>query len=534
MYDKLPESLKTEMLVRSKEVEDDEVLKQRMEMTKSMSPAQLGEIRGFSDFPVPTLRKKKKDQDQEMFEEDKSKSKENLYEKLPEGLKTEMLVRTKVETDEQTLKERQELTRAKSPAELGKIRGFSDIPLPSFGKKKEEKASSDFEELEKSKSKENLYDKLPDSLKTEMLVRSKEVEDDEVLKERQRMTSEMSPAQLSEFHGLSDFPIPTLRKKKKEKDDFSDEKSVTKSRENLYQKLPDSLKTEVLVKSKVVEDDEELKKRQEMTRSMSPAQLAEFHSLSDFPLPSFGKKKKESPTEPEISDPEKSKSRENLYQKLPDSLKTEMLVRSKEVEDDEVLRQRQEMTRSMSPAQLGEIRGFSDIPIPTFRKKKKEEPIDEEMKEKSKSKENLYARLPDSLKAEVFVKSKVVEDDDELKRRQEMTRAMSPAELGEIRGFSDIPIPTFRKKKKDEPADEPDMAKAKSKENLYERLPESLKTEMLVRSKEVEDDEVLRQRQEMTRAMSPAQLGEIRGFSDFPIPTLMKKKKEKEGDKEAR
>jgi len=37
--------------------------------------------------------------------------KETIYESLPESLKTEVLVRTKIETDEKVLKERQELCR---------------------------------------------------------------------------------------------------------------------------------------------------------------------------------------------------------------------------------------------------------------------------------------------------------------------------------------------------------------------------------------------------------------------------------------
>jgi hypothetical protein len=37
--------------------------------------------------------------------------KETLYESLPDSFKTEVLVRTKIETDEKLLKERQELCR---------------------------------------------------------------------------------------------------------------------------------------------------------------------------------------------------------------------------------------------------------------------------------------------------------------------------------------------------------------------------------------------------------------------------------------
>ena len=52
------------------------------------------------------------------------------YDNLPEGLKTELLVKTKVEEDPEVLKERQEMTRSKTPSELAQIHGLSDFPLP--------------------------------------------------------------------------------------------------------------------------------------------------------------------------------------------------------------------------------------------------------------------------------------------------------------------------------------------------------------------------------------------------------------------
>ena len=49
---------------------------------------------------------------------------------------------------------------------------------------------------------------------------------------------------------------------------------------------------------------------------------------------------------------------------LPAGLKMELMVKSK-VEDPEVQKQRQEMVNNKTVAQLGEIHGLSDIPIPT-------------------------------------------------------------------------------------------------------------------------------------------------------------------------
>ena len=36
------------------------------------------------------------------------------------------------------------------------------------------------------------------------------------------------------------------------------------------------------------------------------------------------------------------------------------------LEDEEVIKQRQELVRSKSPAELSEIRGLDDIPVPGF------------------------------------------------------------------------------------------------------------------------------------------------------------------------
>lgn len=106
------------------------------------------------------------------------------------------------------------------------------------------------------------------------------------------------------------------------------------------------------------------------------------------------------------------------------------------------------------------------------------------------SKESLLEKIPFNLKAECLVRSKVETDEKRLKERQEMTRAMSPAELGQIRSLGDLPIPTFRKKRdRSEPKTVQD-GEGTSKQNLYEKLPESLKTEYLVRTKVGTDEKV--------------------------------------------
>ncbi len=53
MTDMLPESLKTQVLVKSR-VEDPEVRAQRKELTESKSVSELSQVTSLSDFPIPT------------------------------------------------------------------------------------------------------------------------------------------------------------------------------------------------------------------------------------------------------------------------------------------------------------------------------------------------------------------------------------------------------------------------------------------------------------------------------------------------
>ena len=57
-------------------------------------------------------------------------------------------------------------------------------------------------------------------------------------------------------------------------------------KEGIYDSIPASLKSELIVKS--VEQDQDLvAERQETIRTHTPAQLSEIHSLADVPIPSF-------------------------------------------------------------------------------------------------------------------------------------------------------------------------------------------------------------------------------------------------------
>ena len=52
MYDKVPESLKTQLLVKAT-VEDPEVQKERADLVKTKTVKELSQVTSFSDFPVP-------------------------------------------------------------------------------------------------------------------------------------------------------------------------------------------------------------------------------------------------------------------------------------------------------------------------------------------------------------------------------------------------------------------------------------------------------------------------------------------------
>ena len=54
----------------------------------------------------------------------------DIYASLPRSLKSQVLVRSKVEEDENLLKERQNIVSSKTPAELSQIHSFNEIPLP--------------------------------------------------------------------------------------------------------------------------------------------------------------------------------------------------------------------------------------------------------------------------------------------------------------------------------------------------------------------------------------------------------------------
>ena len=61
---------------------------------------------------------------------------------------------------------------------------------------------------------------------------------------------------------------------------------------------------------------------------------------------------------------QRSISAKNLNEMLPDSLKSQLLVKSK-IEKPEVQRERAQLVSSKSVSELSQVTSISDIPIPT-------------------------------------------------------------------------------------------------------------------------------------------------------------------------
>jgi len=223
---------------------------------------------------------------------------------------------------------------------------------------------------------------------------------------------------------------------------------------------------------------------------------------------------------------------------LPRSLKSEVLVRTR-VENPEVLENRRNIVQSKSVSELAQVNTLADFPLPT--------PIEHLIQGKSAlrlpkpelgSAENgegggpydIYASLPRSLtKKEVFVRSKIEEDENVLKERQSIVRSKTPAELSQIHSFAEVPLPTRVEAWLHKDADGKSISgsgrsssiprnKQEIKEIVYNKLlPEALTRPVVVRSR-VEDPEILKVRQNVQQSKSIHELAKIRNLNEFPLP----------------
>merc|ERR1712226_472187 len=322
------------------------------------------------------------------------------------------------------------------------------------------------------------------SLHQPLIVKSK-VEKEDVRVARKALTEEKSPTQLANIDSVADIPIPKVFSSKPAEngEESSEPKHMPRNMEEwgqaAYNTLPKSFKEQNIVTAvKENLDPEELARNQELTKSKTPAELAQINSITDFPVPENikkfltserktdtpkkePKKRRHSVSEPEDAPPEPF----TLYSTLPRSMRETKLVTNVKVEEDEeVLRARQELVQTRTPAQLSAITCLADLPIPTklTRMMEKREhsahngtngaavAAEEKLEMssvKAPSKMNLndmYSTLPKSLPRaltmELAVSTKV-EDQAVAEQHQKLTQERSVMELGNIGSISDLPIP---------------------------------------------------------------------------------------------
>lgn len=467
----------TKLVTNVKEMDDPEELEKRRALVDTKSPTQLSQIHGLNDLPVPSnIEKlfKGRDRSSSVAKDTQSENLapksfgDSMYATLPKSWKEQNLITKVKEEDPETVAKNKALTTEKTPAQLAQITSLDEFPIPealeNFLKSDKKVSKVDGNAPSKPLPKmtlEGMYETLPRSLKTEVLVKSRVMEDPEELERRKELIEAKKPSELSKINGFNDFPIPTriesLMSKKGNKSEMAT-KSMSWSdlgkMDVWREKMPESMKAEVLVKARV-EDPEVQRQRAEITKCKTPNQLSQINSLADFPIPTtietmLEKRPKSSVPMEEAADPKPIKDK--LYDTLPRSMKSEVLVRVRD-EDPELQKQRQELTRSKSPVELSQISSLAEFPIPKnieglLNKKNAiaADAVDNAgptPPPRRFRREELYDSLPASLKTEVLVKTKIETDEEVLKHRQELTRSKSPAQLSEMKGLDDFPIPTF-------------------------------------------------------------------------------------------
>jgi hypothetical protein len=256
----------------------------------------------------------------------------NMQNFVPDFLKTELAVTTKVEANQEQLDQRRRLVGEKTVAELGDISSLADLPIPKpllqlwngggavsdrdrRGSKASGRSSTTAEKRLRNLTVGAIFSPespfIPDAMKeTKLMVRAKVETDPAVLAARQQLVKTSTPAELGRINGLADFPVPA-RLKNLHLPKMGGAAAASSSLLNgdvasssrpstpllqgnggggggsLYNSLPRSLRDQqLMVRCRTDDaDNEELKRRQELTRTMTPAQLSEISGISDLPIP---------------------------------------------------------------------------------------------------------------------------------------------------------------------------------------------------------------------------------------------------------
>jgi hypothetical protein len=354
--------------------------------------------------------------------------------------------------------------------------------------------------------------------------------------------------------------------------------TVTKEPFSIYETLvPASLKTNLMVKT-VTEEPHVQAERAEAIKAKSVNELSQINSLSDLPVPStllnlakkgyapVQRKKKFKEQMSEL----KSQSTQSLVQSihstlhstLPRSLSEKQLMVRSRVEHADILAERRALVESKCVSELSQLSSFHDIPVPStltrfFRKSmerldslahsfksfsttdlaattlESEDPVVRPASRRSLH-SDLYASLPRTLKEQVLVRTKVEEDEAVLRERQALVQSRSPAELSQIHGLHDLPLPTRLEHMLHHLDSLKELRSSTSleaggshgnifsgnwhlSEALYRTLPASLSQPCVVRSK-VEDPDLLLERQQLQQTKSIHELSKIRNLNEIPVP----------------
>jgi hypothetical protein len=373
-----------------------------------------------------------------------------------------------------------------------------------------------------------------------LMVKSK-IQNPKVLQGYQATIAEKSPNTLSKINKLSDFPLPSMKRKEKEEGAPKGEcNGATEPHEDFGYGTLRSLKETKLI-TNVTEsgiDDEKTLRRRELTKTMTPAQLAEIHSIKDFPLPNVFKKS----TQPKVVNGESNGKAGGAAGEEEEKkgsffgegfMDQKLMTNCKEGDpDDEKLRARQVLVKTKSPAELASITSFSDFPVPCKIENLYKggggtagASVDFSM---SSLKEGGQFNMPESLKMNLMTNS-AVEDEEIMEKHRELVNSKSVAQLSQIHSFAEFPIPTVIENlvKKKEGGTESGSMLTKSTHSLANLasgnfIPESLReTKLVTNVKEEVDHDKIVARQNLIKSKTPMELSQIKDWSEFPIPARL-------------
>lgn len=320
----------------------------------------------------------------------------------------------------------------------------------------------------------DIKDSINKSMTQQLAVRSR-VEEVDTQKAREMLTKMKSPAQLGNLNHPFDIPVPKIKLPRSSSAHAEDGNKDSNAKFDIHATLPKSWReANIVTSNRVSEADEEVRKRQDLVKTKTPAQLAEFHSISDIPIPSKVKSLL-SPSERKIVAQKQRKlslasirteDKRPWTAKIGDMLKNQeqpmkaaksetalgtswknqkLITNVKSHADKEEMIRRRNLASSKSPAELARISNLSDIPIPTtLRRMVKRSHSMTSLPKKiheAEVKSTESWTLTKTLNSQCLVRSKK-EDPLVQAKRADVVKTKTVAELSQITSLAEIPIPS--------------------------------------------------------------------------------------------